>query len=265
MRANTPTWSRVSAKGSAPWMGKLSKLGLKPTTPQNAAGRITEPLVCVPTATGTWPAATAAADPEEEPPGVCLGFQGLRVAAGGEDSCDELGVFSGLIADERGRAHFRGQVIGVVDVLHPDRDTVQRVPALCALGVAGGGDGERALVVERNPRSHPAFARVDAGEAGLAVGASGQGPVGEPLNGPLQVLARGRLRGWVPLRHAAMARPAGAASARLPGSADWADACPTALPPGSCPRAWPSPCASRAWRFRCAEPERRCPPPGTPD
>src|SRR5258708_17783751 len=39
----------------------------------------------------------------------------------------------------------------------------------------------------------------------------------------LQVLARGRLRGWVPLRHAPMARPAGAASASLPGSADWAD------------------------------------------
>src|SRR2546423_9448671 len=63
-------------------MGRLSRLGLNPTTPQNAAGRITEPLVCVPTATGTWPAATAAADPEEEPPGVCLGFQVLRVSAG---------------------------------------------------------------------------------------------------------------------------------------------------------------------------------------
>ena len=32
-----------------------------PTTPQKAAGRITEPSVCVPTATGTKPAATAAA------------------------------------------------------------------------------------------------------------------------------------------------------------------------------------------------------------
>ena len=63
-------------------MGRRSRLGLKPTTPQNAAGRITEPLVCVPTATGTWSAATAAADPEEEPPGVCLRFQGLRVSAG---------------------------------------------------------------------------------------------------------------------------------------------------------------------------------------
>ena len=74
--------SSVSAKGSTPCIGSVSSVGLKPTMPQYAAGRITEPLVCVPIATGTWPAATAAADPEEEPPGVCLGFQGLRVSAG---------------------------------------------------------------------------------------------------------------------------------------------------------------------------------------
>jgi hypothetical protein len=43
---------------------------LTPTTPQKAAGRITEPIVCVPSASGQSPAATAAADPLEEPPGV---------------------------------------------------------------------------------------------------------------------------------------------------------------------------------------------------
>ena len=41
--------------------------------------RITEPPVCVPTASGTIPSATAAAEPEEEPPGVCAGPCGLRV------------------------------------------------------------------------------------------------------------------------------------------------------------------------------------------
>ena len=46
-------------------------VGLNPTTPQYAAGRITEPLVCVPIAAGTCPAATAAAEPDDEPPGVC--------------------------------------------------------------------------------------------------------------------------------------------------------------------------------------------------
>ncbi len=189
-----------------------------------------------------------------------------RVAAGGEDPSDELGVFSGLVAGERGRAHLGGQVIGIEDVLHTDRNAVQRagVPALRALGVAGGGEGECPLVVERNPRSEPGFARADAREARLAVSASGQRTVAERLNGPYQVLGQGRLRGWAPERHAAMARPSGAASARLPGSANWAGACPTAPHPGSCSRAWPSPCAWRAWRCRYAEQERRCPPPGTP-
>jgi hypothetical protein len=55
---------------------------LNPTTPQNAAGRTMEPLVWVPRATGTIPAATAAAEPIEEPPGVCPRFQGLVVLPG---------------------------------------------------------------------------------------------------------------------------------------------------------------------------------------
>ena len=50
--------------------------------PQNAAGRETEPAVWVPTASGTMPAATAAAGPLEEPPGVCPSAWGLRVGGG---------------------------------------------------------------------------------------------------------------------------------------------------------------------------------------
>ena len=41
-----------------------------PTTPQKAAGRMTEPMVCVPKASGQKPAATAAAEPLLLPPGV---------------------------------------------------------------------------------------------------------------------------------------------------------------------------------------------------
>ena len=41
-----------------------------------------EPPVCEPTANGTRPAATAAAEPAEEPPGVQPGAAGLSVAAG---------------------------------------------------------------------------------------------------------------------------------------------------------------------------------------
>ena len=41
-----------------------------------------EPLVCEPIASGTMPAATAAAEPLDEPPGVRSGSCGLRVLPG---------------------------------------------------------------------------------------------------------------------------------------------------------------------------------------
>ncbi len=50
--------------------------------PQKAAGRIVEPPVWVPKASGAMKSATAAADPLDEPPGVCAGLWGLRVGPG---------------------------------------------------------------------------------------------------------------------------------------------------------------------------------------
>ena len=50
-----------------------------PTSPQQAAGMRIEPMPSLPCATGTMPAATAAADPPDEPPGVRAGSHGLRV------------------------------------------------------------------------------------------------------------------------------------------------------------------------------------------
>ena len=41
-----------------------------------------EPPVCVVSATGTWKSATAAADPDDDPPGVRAGSCGLRVGPG---------------------------------------------------------------------------------------------------------------------------------------------------------------------------------------
>ncbi len=41
-----------------------------------------EPAVWLPSASGTMPAPTAAAEPLEEPPGVCSGLCGLRVLPG---------------------------------------------------------------------------------------------------------------------------------------------------------------------------------------
>ena len=65
-----------------PDRGMSPKLGLKPTIPQKAAGRMTEPLVCEPMAAGTMPAATAAAEPLDDPPGVRVESCGFRVFPG---------------------------------------------------------------------------------------------------------------------------------------------------------------------------------------
>ena len=127
-----------------PPRGIAPKLGLKPTTPQKAAGRITEPAVCVPTASGAWPAATAAAEPADEPPGVRPGAAGLRGRRRLHEG--ELGR-RGLAEDQRARRlqprHDEGVLArhppgvdrravpgrdprGVDDVLDPDRHPVQR-------------------------------------------------------------------------------------------------------------------------------------------
>src|SRR5437867_12757987 len=65
-----------------PWRGISPCVGLKPYTPQYDAGRIVEPVVWLPSASGTMPAATAAAEPHEEPPGVYAGLCGFRVFPG---------------------------------------------------------------------------------------------------------------------------------------------------------------------------------------
>src|SRR2546428_13507381 len=57
-------------------------VGWAPTSPQWAAGRTWGPIVCVPGAIGTSRAATAAADPLDEPPGVQARFHGLRAGDG---------------------------------------------------------------------------------------------------------------------------------------------------------------------------------------
>src|SRR6185437_12465268 len=52
----------------------------KPTTPQNEAGRRSEPPRSEPWASGPRPVASATAPPPVEPPEVSAGFHGLRVA-----------------------------------------------------------------------------------------------------------------------------------------------------------------------------------------
>ena len=74
--------SSVSEIILTPTRVTVPKVGLYPTTPQYAAGRTIEPAVCEPNASGTIQSATAAAEPDDEPPGVCCKFRGLRVGPG---------------------------------------------------------------------------------------------------------------------------------------------------------------------------------------
>lgn len=57
----------------------MARVGLNPTRPQLEAGMRIEPPPSLPWAPGTMPAATAAPEPPDEPPGVREVSHGLRV------------------------------------------------------------------------------------------------------------------------------------------------------------------------------------------
>ena len=61
-------------------------VGMSPTMPQSDAGPRIEPPVSEPSASGTMPAATAAPDPDDEPPVKCAGFHGLRAGGHGRSN-----------------------------------------------------------------------------------------------------------------------------------------------------------------------------------
>ena len=74
---NGPIWSRLEANATSPQRLTWPYDGLNPVTPQKAAGCRMDPPVSEPRATGTSPAATAAALPPEEPPGTRDGSAGF--------------------------------------------------------------------------------------------------------------------------------------------------------------------------------------------
>src|SRR5438093_6864412 len=63
---------------AAGYIGTRPKVGLRPTSPQKLAGMRIEPAPSEPSANGASPAATAAAPPPVDPPGVRVRSQGLR-------------------------------------------------------------------------------------------------------------------------------------------------------------------------------------------
>src|SRR5690606_34813384 len=73
----------------SPYRETRPYVGFRPTMPQSAAGCRMEPPVSDPRAAGTSRAATAAADPPLEPPGVRSGAQGFRERPNAEFSVDD--------------------------------------------------------------------------------------------------------------------------------------------------------------------------------
>ena len=78
LRASSPTVSSVGASGIAPRNGTRPLVGFHAVTPQAWAGMRSDPPVSDPSAATSAPPATAAADPDDEPPETKSRFQGLR-------------------------------------------------------------------------------------------------------------------------------------------------------------------------------------------
>jgi hypothetical protein len=69
-RAIGPAWSKPEASGKQASSGTRPWVGLKPTIPQQAAGIRIEPPESEPSAASARPTATAAPEPELDPPAI---------------------------------------------------------------------------------------------------------------------------------------------------------------------------------------------------
>src|SRR5262249_28995333 len=78
LRAISPMVSSEGARAMAPVVGMRPQVGFQALTPQACAGMRSEPPVSDPSAAATDPLATAAAEPDEDPPEIKGGFHGLH-------------------------------------------------------------------------------------------------------------------------------------------------------------------------------------------
>src|SRR5271168_55123 len=86
--ANGPIRSRDDAKAIRPYLDTRPYVGIIAGMPQQAPGCRMEPPVSVPSATTAKPAATAAAEPPDEPPGTLSSATGFRTAPYAEFSLE---------------------------------------------------------------------------------------------------------------------------------------------------------------------------------
>src|SRR5208282_411871 len=78
-RAIGPSLSIVQHSAIAPVRATMPNVGRRPVTPQRVEGEEMDPKVSEPIANATHPAATALAEPAEDPLDPCSMFHGLRV------------------------------------------------------------------------------------------------------------------------------------------------------------------------------------------
>ncbi len=148
--ANGPIWSRLDPNAISPRRLTAPYVGLTPTTPHSAAGCRIEPPVSEPRLSGANPAATAAADPPDDPPGTRRVSSGFRVGPEGgvlgarphrelvevrladhdrsglAQAGDDGGVVRRLPVAEDLRRTRRRDAAGAHVVLQRDRDAGQR-------------------------------------------------------------------------------------------------------------------------------------------
>src|ERR1700679_612675 len=74
-----PSLSMVQLRAMAPVRGTNPKVGRRPVAPQRVEGEEIDPSVSEPSAKPTQPAATALAEPADDPLEPRAGFHGLRV------------------------------------------------------------------------------------------------------------------------------------------------------------------------------------------
>src|SRR5215471_20462451 len=74
-----PSLSMLQESAIAPVRGTNPNVGRNPVQPQRVLGEEIEPRVSDPIANATHPAATADAEPADDPLEPCAGFHGLRV------------------------------------------------------------------------------------------------------------------------------------------------------------------------------------------
>src|SRR5437763_10505627 len=144
-----PIWSSPDANATRPHRLTRPYVGLSPTTPHSAAGCRTEPPVSEPSAAGTMRAATAAAEPPDEPPATQSRFQGLRVGPNAECSVDDPMANSSrfvLATMDQPLARRRATTVaangerecGRMSDPHAVGMSVVKVMVLMAMGVADG-------------------------------------------------------------------------------------------------------------------------------